>query len=164
MTIEQRGDTASVKPGVDLARRATLAGLVATGAGLVVLFGYSLSEVIANPGLSLVDGYWIGRLPLTAIGVNLAVFGATVAVGFGTVAALSKRRWVVLLPLAVAGLWWGFAMIPRPVARGSDPCPPYEIDPIAIAYSSPEQTVLWLLLPAAIIAAIALRGSRRPGS
>ena len=32
-----------------------------------------------EPGMSLVDGYWIGRLPWTPIGVGMALFGATAA-------------------------------------------------------------------------------------
>jgi len=50
-------------------------GLSAAAAGLVVLFAQALSEVLADPGLSLADGYWIGRLPWTAVGVDLAIIG-----------------------------------------------------------------------------------------
>jgi hypothetical protein len=150
-----------MNPRVGLVLRITVAGLVAAGVGLAVLLGYALSEMLANPGLSLVGGYWMGRLPWTAIGVDLVVIGATITAGSGTVTAMLKRRLVVLLPLTAAVSWWLLALIPLPVARGCDPCPPGVIDPMTVAYSSPEQTLLLLLFPAALIAIVALRSSRR---
>ena len=44
-------------------RRVTLVGLLAAAAGLIVLFVQALSEVRSDPSLTLIDGYWIGRLP-----------------------------------------------------------------------------------------------------
>ena len=95
--------------------RLTIVGVGAIAVGIVVLFGYALSEVIANPGISLVDGYWTGRLPWTAIGVDLVVIGSTVAVLFGTasswLAGDAARRLVSLAPVVVAAAWWLYASI-----------------------------------------------------
>jgi hypothetical protein len=70
----------------------TVAGIGALVIGLAVFFVYALSEVLANPGLSLVDGYWIGRLPWTGIGEGFTVIGATVAVVLGTVTVWIGRK------------------------------------------------------------------------
>jgi hypothetical protein len=143
---------------------ATAVGLSATAAGLIVLFGQALTEVLTTPGLSLVDGYWIGRLPWTAVGVDLVVIGATIAVAFGTLtswlAGGLDRRVLSALALAVAAFWWFFAMAP-PLLTGYCPgCPPPEPDPITTAYSAPEHTALLLLLPAATAAAVGLSAPR----
>ena len=45
--------------------RVTVGGLSVAAIGLVVLFAQAVSEVLAGPELSLVDGYWIGRPPWT---------------------------------------------------------------------------------------------------
>jgi hypothetical protein len=139
-------------------------GLSAAAVGLVVLFGYALSEVLADPSLSLVDSYWIGRLPWTAVGVDLAVIGATVAVVFGTMTAWLAggriRRVVSALVLAVAAFWWFLAMLPPPQGVPCPSCPPPGPDPLTMAYSQPEAAVMFLLLPAAIAAAVALSARR----
>lgn len=149
-----------------LAWWATAAGLMAAGGGLVVLFAYALSEVLADPSLSLIDGYWIGRLPWTAIGIDLVVIGSTMAVVFGTLAAWISggglRRLVSLLALAVAAFWWFVATLPLAGGAPCPSCPPQGPDPLTYAYSLPDLTLLFLVLPAAIAGAAAL-SERRPG-
>lgn len=148
-----------------LARWATAAGLLAAGGGVLVLLGYAFSEVLANPGTSLVDGYWIGRLPWTAIGVDLVVYGSTAAVVVGTLAAWIAggllRRAVSLLLLVVAAFWWFVATLPFAGGAPCDPCSPAGPDPLDYAYSVPYSTLLLLGLPAAIAGGAAL--GRRPG-
>lgn len=140
--------------------------MVAAGIGVLVLLGYAFSEVLANPGSSLVDGYWIGRLPWTAIGVDLAVMGSSVAVVFGMVAAWIEggvlRRVVSLILLLLAGFWWFAATLPLAGGAYCPTCPPPGPDPLTYAYSLPDSTLLFLMLPAAICGAAALSG-RRPG-
>ena len=143
--------------------------IVAGGAacvGFLVLFTYAVSEVIANPGTSLVDGYWIGRLPWTAIGVDLVVIGSTVAVLFATASSWLAggliRRLISLVPLAVAAAWWGFAAIESSIQGAPcDACGQPPFDPFSVAYSVPVEAILLLVLPAAISTAIAL-SARRP--
>ena len=156
----------------------TIVACGATAVGFVVLFGYALSEVIANPGISLVDGYWTGRLPWTAIGVDFVVIGSTVAVLFGTasswIAGGAVRRLVSLAPLVVAAAWWLYASIQSsiegapcmieqlstPNAGGTVSCGPPPFDPFAVAYSVPAEAILLLVLPASISAVIALTARR----
>jgi hypothetical protein len=158
----------------------TVAGSMATALGLVVLFLYALSEVLANPGASLVDGYEIGRLPWTAIGIDLVVVGSTVAVLFGTasswLAGGAVRRLVSLAPLVVAAAWWLYASIQSsiegapciifqlgtPNADGTVSCGQPPFDSFAVAYSVPAEAILLLVLPASISAVIAL-SARRAG-
>ena len=148
-----------------LAWWATAAGLVAAAIGVVVLFAYALSEVLADPSLSLIDGYWIGRLPWTAVGIDLVVIGSTVAVVFGTLTAWiadgALRRLVSLLALAVAAFWWFIATLPFAGGAYCPSCPPPGPDPLTYAYSLPDSTLLFLVLPAAIAGAAAL-SERRP--
>ncbi|MGH2464427.1 MAG: hypothetical protein ACRDGI_03115 [Candidatus Limnocylindrales bacterium] len=152
----------------------TIVAVGAIGVGFLVLFGYALSEVIANPGISLVDGYWIGRLPWTAIGVDFVVIGSTVAVLFGTasswLAGGAVRRLVSLVPLVVAAAWWLYASIQSSIegapciilqlgtsnADGTVACGQPPFDPFAVAYSVPAEAILLLALPASIGAVIAL--------
>ncbi len=144
----------------------TVVGLLAVAAGLVMVFAQALSEVLADPGLSLADGYWIGRLPLMAVGVDLTVIGATVVAVFGTVTAWLAggpiRRIVSTIALAVVAFWWFAAMLLFPYDRGTcvPACPPHGPDPIAVAYSAPAVAAQFLLLPAVIVGCVAI-GVRR---
>jgi hypothetical protein len=139
---------------------ATLAGLAAVASGLAILIGQAASEVLANPALSLVDGYWIGRLPWTAVGVDLVVVGSTAAVVLGTLSAWLAggvaRRILSSLTLAVAVFWWFIALLPQPSGAPCDSCPPPGPDPMTVAYSSPQVALLFLVLPAAIAGCVAL--------
>ncbi len=144
----------------------TLAGLAALVFGLAVFFFYALSEVLANPGVSLVEGYWIGRLPWTGIAEGLTVMGATGAVVLGTLTvwiAGSRWRYLVLAPLAVAAFYLFVAMLPGRVAVPCTGCQG-RIDPFAYAYSQPENAVIFLIVPALISMAFAFaaREGRAP--
>ncbi len=137
-----------------------MVGLVAAASGLVVLLLQAVSEVLAEPGLSLMDGYWIGRLPWTAVGVDLAVIGATIAVVFGTatswLAGGTARRLMSTMALAVAAFWWFLALLPPPQGAFCASCPPPGPDPMTMAYSQPQTAALLLLFPAAVAGAVAL--------
>src|SRR5664279_1904924 len=143
----------------------TIAGVGALVIGLAVFFVYALSEVLAHPGLSLEDGYWIGRLPWTGIGEGLTVIGATVAVVLGTLTVwLGETRWrraLVLVPLASAVVFWFAAMLPFPNRAPSNNCTEPVADPFAYAYSLPASTLVLLLLPTLFIAVLAF--TSRPG-
>lgn len=135
-----------------------------TGLGLLVL--YAATEVLANPGLTLADGYWIGRLPWTAIGIALAVLGATGVIIFGTVSAWlaggAIGRVITGLAATVAAFWWFLAVLPPPKGAYCADCPPPGPDPLAYAYSLPELGAALLLVPAAIVAALALGETSKP--
>jgi hypothetical protein len=150
---------------------ATVIGVGFAILGIAVLLAYAASEVLADPSLSLEDGYWIGRLPWTPIGVGLTIVGATIVVVAGAttvmVAGGRARRAVTLACLAVATFWWLTVSI-LPVAAsgawcGRPTCPQPTYDPITMAYSSPQLAVMWLLLPALVVAPMALMSSNRTG-
>ena len=143
---------------------ATIAGMGAMVTGLAVFLVYALSEVLAHPGMSLIDGYWVGRLPWTGIGEGFTMIGATVAVVLGTLTVwLGGNRWsraLVLVPLAVAAFFWFAALLPFPGGAPCTDCGQPVPDPFAYAYSLPLSTVLLLLLPALVVAGLAF--SSRP--
>ena len=138
-------------------------------AGLAGLLAYSAIEAMGNPGYSLADGYWFGRLPWMAILEVLVVAGATTSlvVGAATVLTLGGwlRRLAVLVPLALSGLWWFFASIIAGVSGGACvDCPPRGFDPFTYAYSAPQLAFEMLILPALAVAMLALTiATRRPG-
>ena len=147
-----------------------MGGLAATATGLAVLFLCSLREVLADPSMSLEDGYWIGRLPWTAVGVDLVVIGATVTVVAGTVSAWIAGGWirrsVTALAAGVAGFWWLVTAITSPGESGCVGCTAPGFDPFTIAYSLPQETLLLLVAPAAVIglAALTTRRSYSPAA
>jgi hypothetical protein len=145
-------------------RAVTAVGALIAVAGIVVLLAYAASEVLADPSLSMVDGYWIGRLPWTPIGVGLAIAGASLAALAGAVTALMAggivRRGLAILALLLAGFWWLLVTVPLVTFSGAwcgqPACPAPTIDPVTMAYSLPEQTAMWLLLPALVASLLGL--------
>jgi hypothetical protein len=125
-------------------------GLAAVGLGMAVLIVSSWVEYINNPGYSIIDGYWIGRLPWIPIGVGLVIAGATGSLLAGSVAALIRGDWVrrvLLVPvLAMPVLWWLAAIFGYPRYQ--------PIDPVTLAYSLPEAAAVMLIVPAVAIAVL----------
>ena len=121
----------------------------------MVLFLCSLAEVLADPSLSLQDGYWIGRLPWTAVGVDLVVIGATVTVVAGTLAAWIAGGWVrrsvTTLAAGIAAFWWLLVPMLNPGGRYCPGCAAPGFDPFTVAYSLPQETLLLLVAPAAVV-------------
>ncbi|HET6745190.1 MAG TPA: hypothetical protein VFH90_04985 [Candidatus Limnocylindria bacterium] len=128
--------------------------------GLVWLLAYVLVEAtIGQGGGSMVDAYWLGRLPWVGIAETLIVSGATATAIAGALASIIGGGWIrrlaVVPPLGIIGLWWLLAMAIRR-AVPCETCPPPTPDPWAYAYSAPENALLFLLVPAVAIAIIAL--------
>lgn len=148
--------------------RMTVVGLSMATVGLVVLVAQASSEVLRDPSLSLIDGYSIGRLPATSVGVDLTVIGATLAVVFGSITAWRAGWWIrralVSLSLIVAACWWFLALLPPTQGAYCAGCEPPGPDPMTMAYSQPEVAALLLLLPALIVGALASASRRTPGS
>lgn len=130
--------------------------------GPSVLLVYAWVEVLNNPGYTLVDGYWIGRVPWTPTGVVLALAGSVLGLGSGSLVVAIVggwwRRLLILPAVAAAALWWAVALgvLPFPRFRGPDP--------VTFAYSLPTTAVIMVLLPAAFLALLALspRPPQRP--
>ncbi len=126
--------------------------------GPSVLLVYAWVEVLNHPGYSLVDGYWIGRLPWTPIGIVLALAGSVLAIGSGSVVVAIVGGWwrrLLMVPVAAAAaLWWAFAVGLLRFPRFHGP------DPVTFAYDLPTTAAILVLLPAAFLAVLAL--SPRP--
>ena len=136
--------------------------------GILVLFGGALAEVLTDPSLTLEDGYWIGRLPWTPVGVGLVVMGSTTVVLAGTLSVLlvgGNIRRVLTIVVSLPTLFWWLveAFQLQGVSGGcmDGACFRPLIDPITYAYSMPEWTIELLLLPALVVTALALASPRR---
>lgn len=129
--------------------------------GPAILLVYAWAEVLNNPGLTLVDGYWIGRTPWTPIALVIALIGGVGGTLAGTVAIAIQGGWwrrALVLPAVAAGaLWWSMALGLLPYPRFQGP------DPVTFAYSLPVQATLLVLMPAALLAVLALT-PRLPGT
>lgn len=147
------------------------ASLGVLGIGFLVLGAYSIAEALANPGYSLVDAYWRGRLPWMGIAEALIVSGATACAVIGAASVFwvggAWRRFVVVPPLLVIALWWLLAvamtsMRAAPCEVGT-PCPTPAPDPWAFAYSIPETAALFLILPGVFNVLVALTARAHAG-
>lgn len=127
-------------------------GLMVVGPSILLV--YAWVEVLNNPALTLVDGYWIGRVPWTPLGLVISLVGAGAGLLAGAVAIAIEggwwRRFLLIPSLAAATLWWLMALGVIPYPRFQGP------DPITFAYSLPTQTILLLLMPAALLATLCL--------
>lgn len=130
------------------------AGMASIGLGISILIGYAWIEYINNPGLSLIDGYWIGRVPWTPAGVVLVLAGSllTLTAGAGIVLVLGDwMRRLLLIPIVIPPLaWWVTALGVIPFPRFTGP------DPVTLAYSLPQAAAVALILPALAVTALAL--------
>jgi len=128
--------------------------------GVCTLIVMAWIEVLSHPGYTLVDGYWIGRLPWTAIGIVLVLAGSVGALLAGALAILVEGGWwrrVLIVPAwGAGGLWWSVAMGLLPYPRFDGP------DPVTFAYTEPTTAGLLLLLPAVILAGVAISPRRTP--
>jgi len=152
--------TATMTSTLRVLRVVVVLGLAATVAGLLVVLGQAFAETRADPSLSLEDGYWIGRLPWTAVGTILVVAGTNVTLVAGTAASLIVGGWVrrvlALLPAAAGLAWWLGALIFLVGVGGCPGCAPAQPDPFTMAYSLPDATFLLLVLPAALAGVLGL--------
>ncbi len=160
---------ASRSPVIDAHRRlrhATILAAAVLAAGMAMLVIYSVAEAIANPGISVIDGYWRGQLPWMGIIEALIVGGASACllVGAATIAVRGGwlRRWVALLPFGMAAFWWFLAWARAGISGGACVlCPAPAFDPWAYAYSGPMLALQLLIVPAIVIVVLALAVSPR---
>lgn len=148
-------------PLVDGAHRWATFSLALLIIGPSILLVYAWVEVLNHPGLSLVDGYWIGRMPWTPVGIVVSLAGGVGGMLSGSVAIAAEGGWwrrALLAPaVAAALLWWSTAMGLLPYPRFHGP------DPVSFAYSLPSVAALLVLMPAALLATLALT-ARLPGT
>ncbi len=122
--------------------------------GPSILLVYAWVEVLNNPGLTLVDGYGIGRLPWTPLGIVVSLAGGVAGLLSGSVAIAIEGGWwrrLLLVPAwAAAALWWLTALGVLPFPRFVGP------DPVTFAYSLPTTAALLVLMPAALVATLSI--------
>ena len=122
--------------------------------GPSILLVYAWVEVLNNPGITLVDGYWIGRGPWTPLGLLISLAGGAVGLLAGSVAIAIEGGWwrrLLLVPAWGAGaLWWLMALGVFPYPRFDGP------DPVTFAYSLPVVATVLVLMPAALLAGLCL--------
>jgi hypothetical protein len=147
------------------ARRASVIGLALEALGGLAILVASWQGMGLAPGLTLIDGYWVGREPFMGIGTWLLGIGATLTVLAATTAVLASRRLALvrllaLPPLGAAAYWWVgaviFFMVPRS-RTGTEVSAP---DLATAIYSQPDFALLLLVVPSAVLAALATAGRR----
>jgi hypothetical protein len=149
-----------------MAWRVAIAGVFVVAAGFAAVLVASIQGMQLQEGTSLVDGYWVGLLPWIAVGTWLIPIGGVVA-SVGAVAAvwLGPGGWLPRLStvpaVAILAFWallMAIATTPRNAVDGS-------ISQSSVAdavYSSPQDTVVFLLLPTAFVMTLAWFSRRRP--
>jgi hypothetical protein len=131
-------------------------GLMVIGPSILLV--YAWVEVLNHPGISLVDGYLIGRLPWTPLGVLITLTGAVLGLAAGATAIAVDGGWwrrVLIVPTFVASAaWWltGLGVLPYPRFHGPDP--------VTFAYDLPVATTLLVLMPATLLAVLCLTPRR----
>jgi len=127
-------------------------GLMVVGPSILLV--YAWVEVLHHPGMTLVDGYWIGRQPWTALGVLVTLSGAVLGAAAGAVAIVIEggwwRRLLIVPAYAASAAWWLTALGVLPYPRFHGP------DPVTFAYDLPVAATLLMLMPAALLAILCL--------
>jgi hypothetical protein len=118
--------------------------------GPSILLVYAWVEVLNHPGMTIVDGYLIGRLPWTPLGVLITLTGAVLGLAAGAIAIAIDGGWwrrILIVPAFVASAaWWltGLGVLPYPRFHWPDP--------VTFAYDLPVAATLLVLMPAALLA------------
>jgi len=127
-------------------------GLMVIGPSILLV--YAWVEVLNHPGMTIVDGYWIGRLPWTPLGILITLAGAVLGLASGAIAIALEGGWwrrALIVPAVVASAaWWltGLGVLPYPRFHGPDP--------VTFAYDLPVAATLLVLMPAALLATLCL--------
>jgi hypothetical protein len=143
--------------------RATAVGLAAMALGAVAVLVASWQGMQVAPGLTLVDGYWIGLLPWMGVGPSLIGVGSLVVLVAGVITVVAFRwhplvRLLALAAAAPAAFYWlvvGLVGVPRmpSLLAGTE---------VGTAlYSAPEAAATFVIAPTLIVAAFAAAGRRR---
>jgi hypothetical protein len=126
--------------------------LLVIGPSIVLV--YCWVEVLNHPGISLADGYAIGRTPWTPLGIVVALAGGVAGIAAGNVAIVIEGSWarrlVALAGTVAAAAWWATALGIFPYAGFRGP------DPVTLAYSLPVACLLLALAPAALLSILCL--------
>jgi len=122
--------------------------------GPSILLVYAWVEMLNNPGFTLADGYAIGRVPWTPLGLFVSLAGSAIGLLAGSIAIAIEGGWwrrLLIVPAdAAAALWSATALGVLPFPRFQGP------DPVGFAYDLPTAAIILVLVPAALLAALCL--------
>jgi hypothetical protein len=157
--------TAARATAATLAWRLAIVGLLLVGAGLSSVLVASIQGMQLQEGLTLVDGYWIGLLPWIEVGAWLIPIGGVLAF-VGAVAAiwLGRGGWVrrlATLPAVAVALFWVLLIAIETAPRHGPDGSIAHSDVATAVYSSPQNTMVFLLLPTAYVVMLAWASPRR---
>jgi hypothetical protein len=145
--------------------RATLIGLAVVAVGFGAVLAAAIQGMQLAPELSLVDGYWVGLLPWMAVGTWLIPLGALLTAAAGTATVMTSRSSLLGRLLSIAALavvlFWALITVMHMAPRNAPDGSTSSSDLATVVYSLPETTAVLLLLPAALIATLALVVGRR---
>jgi hypothetical protein len=152
---------------------AVIAWRVAVLGSLVVVAGFGAIVAATVLGMalissaSIVDGYDRGLLPWMEVGTWLVPIGGLVATVGGLAAIwLGRSGWLVrvaTIPALVGVIFWVLLVVIKMAPRhGSVPNSPTTSSDLAtVVYSSPANTIFFLLVPAFVIVLLAATSRRR---
>jgi hypothetical protein len=151
--------------GATIAWRLALVGLLVVAAGFAAVLVASIQGMQLQEGTSLVDGYWVGLLPWIAIGTWLIPIGGVVAcAGAVTAVWLGPGGWLPGLstvPAVAVVTFWGLLMAIATAPRNAVDGTISQSNVADAVYSSPGDTVVFLLLPTAFVLTLAWFSRRR---
>jgi hypothetical protein len=143
-------------------RGTAFAAAIMLAGAAIFLVAVVVELATGQPGMSLVDAYWVGRLPWTPIGVGMVLYGATATVVVGSIASWLAAGWlrrvVSLGALLSTAFWWATSPMQGMGGACCGPRPAY--DPITMAYSDPRSALVLVMVPALIVAAVVLLPTR----
>ncbi len=146
--------------------RFALLGTLVVVTGFAAIVAASIQGLALVPGGSILDGYWVGLLPWMEVGAWLVPLGGLAATVGGLAAIWLGRSGLLLrlatLPALVVVLFWillaALGMAPHSAIPD---VPPSGSSLATVVYSSPANTVLFLLIPAAFVVILAAVARRR---
>jgi hypothetical protein len=149
-----------------IAWRFALLGALVVGAGVGAIVAASIQGMALIPGGSILDGYDRGLLPWMDVGSSLVPLGGLIATAGGLTAIwLGRTGWLVrvaTVPALLVVLFWILLAATRMAPHSAIPdVPPSASSLAAFVYSSPANTIIFLLIPAALVVTLAAVARRR---
>jgi hypothetical protein len=149
-----------------IAWRLALLGALIVVAGFGAIVAATIQGMALIPGGSILDGYDRGLLPWMEVGTWLvplgglaATVGALAVIWLGRSGLLLR---VATLPALVIVLFWILIEATEMAPHSAIPdVPPSPSSLATVVYSSPVNTVLFLLIPAALVVILAAVARRR---
>jgi hypothetical protein len=149
-----------------LAWRFALLGALIIVGGFAAIVAASIQGMALVPGGSILDGYDVGLLPWMDVGSWLVPLGGLVATAGGLAAIwLGQSRLLVrlaTLPALVVVLFWILVTALEMAPHSAIPdVAPSASSLATVVYSSPMNTILFLVIPAAVVVLLAAVARRR---